>query len=552
MIKSISIKNFILIDELNIDLKNGYTVITGETGAGKSILLHSIDIALGAKSSKELIKSDKNYCNIEICFEIKKENSNLKNLLTDNGIELYNNELTISKEINQTTSRSRVNGILVTQEFIKSIREFLIDIHTQHQSYTYLQPKFHIELLDKYGDENHKNLVKNFNTEYEKYLQTTKELNKIISTNIDTQAKIDFLRFQINEIESAEITDEQEDIKLDEKLTILTNAGDLKQMSSAVYYALSEDENAILSHINTIKSKFSKYSNIDKEINECSEEIENAIEILRDISSRMRNYSEKIDIDEEKIYEIQNRIEILENLKRKYGKSIEEVIKSYKKFKNELEIIEKGITNQTELEERQRKHFEESIKLAKEITSKRKYLAEKLSEILTKELEKLELPKVRFKVVHKSCDLCATGFDKIEFFISTNISEDLKPLIKIASGGEISRTMLAIKTIFAKADAVETVIFDEIDTGISGTASQAVAEEIKALSKTHQTLCITHQPIIAAKADNHLFVVKNQLERTNIQVYELNDTEKMHAIAMLASGSNDEKSLSFAKQLIGG
>lgn len=551
MIKSIYIKNFILIDELNLDLDKGFTVITGETGAGKSILLNSIDIALGAKFSKEVIKSGETFCQIEITFELKEISNSMNNLFKENGIDIEGGELVVSKEINLNTSRSRVNGVLVTQDFVKNLREFLIDIHTQHQSYTYLQPKFHIELLDKYGDEEHKNLVKEFGENYEKYLQASKQLEKIISANSNTQSQIDFLKFQINEIEKAEIEDENEDTKLDEELNILTNAGDLKQMSSAVYYAISEDENAVLSQLNSIKSKMTHYCDIDKEVEECSAEIESAIESLRDVSSRMRDYSEKMEVDEQKIYEIQNRIEVLENLKRKYGRTLQNVLENFNNFKQELSLIENGVESQAELESEKKKYYEISLDLAQKLTVNRQTLAKDLSVILTKELEKLELPKVKFEIACENCELCSNGFDKVEFMISTNVSEELKPLIKVASGGEISRVMLALKTVFAKADFVESVIFDEIDTGISGSASQAVADEIKSLSNTHQVICITHQPIIAAKADNHLFVVKKQDEKTLVNVYKLSNTEKIHAIAMLASGNDDETSLDFAKQLIG-
>jgi len=551
MIKSLYAKNFILINELKLDFQKGFTVLTGETGAGKSIVINAIDIALGAKASKELIKTNENNAIIEITFELNKISENLQKLLNDNCIELFNNEIVISKEICLNSSRSRVNGILVSQDFIKNLREFLIDIHTQHQSYIYLQPKYHVDLLDKYGDVEYKNILENFNENYTKYIDISKQLDKIKTLNTDTQNKIDFLKFQTEEIEKAQIEDENEDKKLDEELNILTNAGNLKNMSNSVYYNLSESENAILSQLNTIKSKLNRYSDIDAELQQCNTDMENSIEILHDISSKMRTYSERMEINEEKITELQNRIEVLENLKRKYGRTLENVIANYNQFKKELSEIENCVENQAELEEAQKKYAELSTTYAKQLSLRRKDLAKNLSILLTKELEKLELPKVRFEISCEKCELCNNGFDKVEFLISTNISEDLKPLIKVASGGEISRVMLALKTVFAIADSIETVIFDEIDTGISGVASQAVADEIKTLSSSHQVICITHQPIIAAKADNHLFVVKQQDEKTTINVYSLNETEKVHAIAMLASGNDDEKSLEFAKQLIG-
>ena len=238
-------------------------------------------------------------------------------------------------------------------------------------------------------------------------------------------------------------------------------------------------------------------------------------------------------------------------MKRKYGRTLQNVLENYNNFKQELSLMENGVESQAELEIEKEKYHEISLNLAQKLTIKRQTLAKELSVILTKELEKLELPKVKFEIAQENCELCSSGIDKVEFMISTNISEGLKPLIKVASGGEISRVMLALKTVFAKADFVESVIFDEIDTGISGSASQAVADEIKSLSNTHQVICITHQPIIAARADNHLFVVKKQDEKTKVNVYKLSDTEKVHAIAMLASGNDDETSLDFAKQLIG-
>ena len=551
MIKSISVKNFILIDNLSLNLSNGFTVITGETGAGKSIILNSIDVVLGAKFSKDLIKSGEETSFIEITFDNISENTPLCETLKENGIDFSDNELVISREIGQNSSRSRINGVMVTQDFVKQIREFLVDIHTQHQSYTYLQPKYHIELLDRYGDDAHKQMVKDYKTNYQKYVEITKKLEKIISINSNTQSQIDFLKFQIDEIEKAGIDDVNEDTALDSELTVLTNAGDLKQMSNAVYYAISEDENAVLSHLSSIKSNVSRYSDIDKEVEQCNDDIANVIEILRDVSSRMRNYSERMDVDEARIYEVQNRIEVLEKIKRKYGRTLADVVENYNKFTSDLELIENGFENQAELEAEQKKYYKIIVDLAEKLTENRLNLAQKLSEIITAELQKLELPKAIFKVACEKCDLSQNGNDNIEFMISTNISEDVKPLIKVASGGEISRVMLALKTVFANADSVGTVIFDEIDTGISGVASQSVADEIKQLARTSQVIAITHQPIIAAKADNHLYVVKRQAEKTYVEVYSLNETEKIHAIAMLASGNDDEKSIEFAKQLMG-
>ena len=548
MIKSLAIQNFILIDELNLNFKNGFNVITGETGAGKSIILNAIDIAFGARCSKDVIKTGTQKAFIELTIELKADFD--FDLLNSNGIDFENNELIISREITQNSSRIRINGVLVTQELIKEIAENLIDIHSQHETYTYIQPKYHILLLDSYQFANHKDCLRNYQQTWQNYSETLAEYNRVLNANNLTENQIDFLKFQIAEIEEANIENINEDEELEKELEILSNAEKLKELTYSAYWGLVNDESSIISGISSIKNNISKACEFDEKIQDLENSIADAQEILREVASNLRNYSENIEPNAQRIEEIQERIALLDKLKRKYGNTLEDVLQSYEKFEKELSLINFSQTETVRLEQ-EVKTLRESIETqGKELSNSRQKLAKDLSEKITNELEKLELPKSRFEISIKEKEFDNLGCDEVEFYISTNISEPLKPLIKVASGGEISRIMLAIKTIFANNDKVDTVIFDEIDSGISGKASTSVANSLQNLAKTHQILAITHQPIIAAKASQHFYVKKSQNDTTKVNVFTLNDEDKIKALAILSAGEITDESLNFARQLV--
>ncbi len=549
MIQSLRIKNFIIIDELSLDFDKGFSVFTGETGAGKSIIINAIDIVLGSKVNKEVIKTGEEKALLELTVII--DDAFDKKILETNGIEITNSELIISREILASTTRSRINGVLVTQDFIKEIREQIIDIHTQHQNYNYIQPKTHIKLLDNFGSIQHKEAIIEYQNQYSEYIQAKKNLEIALNKTNATEQQIDFLKFQIQEIEAAQIEDYEEDLKLEKELEVLLNCEKLKEFSFSSYWTLYGDEQNIISTMGSIKTNLSKLSRMDESTAELEEEFANCQETLKDIASRLRNYAENQELDKEKIDLIQERIEALHKLKRKYGNTLEDVDKTLLELSKELNDIEFSQDEVIKLEADIKRLNTELSEKASLISTSRKALSQQLSALTTNELEKLELPKVKFAVDIQNCDLCENGIDKVEFLISTNVSEPLKPLAKVASGGEISRVMLAIKTIFAKADKTNTVIFDEIDTGISGKASQAVAESIANLANHHQVIVITHQPIIAAKASTHFYVAKDQEEQTKVKVHNLKGENKIKAIALLASGEINDESISFAKNLIG-
>lgn len=548
MIKILKIKDFIIIDELELEFGKGFNVITGETGAGKSIMINAIDLAFGARASKELIKTGKNRAVIELTLELKEELP--QSFIEEYGLENYGKELVLTREITESGSRSRVNGALVTQDVIKTLREMLIDIHSQHMTYTYIQPKYHISLLDSYGSEQHKNTLDAYKNLYSEYTGVCKKLDELNNKSKRDEQQVEFLKFQIDEIESAQIEDIEEDKKLEDELNVLANVEKLKELTYSSYWALYGDDGCILDALGKVKTNISKAAETDTNLADYECEIINVQETLRELSSGLRNYAEAMELDEQRMDEVQQRIEVLEKVKRKYGSTLEQVLETYEKFTAEYNSIEFSQDEIINLENQKTELLKQMKTSTELLTESRKTLAKHLSEVMTNQLEKLDMPKVKFEISIHPSDYSINGCDNVEFLISTNISEAPKPLAKIASGGEISRVMLAIKTIFAKADNINTIIFDEIDTGISGNACQAVAQTISELAKSHQIISITHQPIIAAKSDRHFYVAKTQDGQTAVKVYTLNEENKIKAIAMLAAGEITEDSVKFAKQLI--
>lgn len=547
MIKSVSVKNYILIDELTVDFSDGLNVITGETGAGKSILINAIDIAFGAKASSEIIKKGADKAIVELI--ISSQNKDVEKLFTENEIDLES-EITLYKEITPSSSRTRVNGTPVNQTFVKQLKELLLDIHSQHQTYSFLQPKTHIQLLDNYARESYGTELDNYKHLYKEYRELLKELEKSKNLSDKTETQIDFLKFQINEIESAKITDTDEEEKLKSELHVLENAEKLKEITYGACQTLNGDEGSVLEALLKVKSDISRAAETDSSIEDIESKMIEVTELVRDLSSEIRDYAQSITNDTERLNEIQERLYVFDKLKRKYGSSLEDVIKTYDKLCEELNSIEFSEQHISDIEEKIEKILKELNKSATFISQRRKEYAKKLSDLIVKELSKLELAKSRFEIRIKEVPLNSNGIDDVEFYISTNVSQDLAPLAKTASGGEVSRVMLAIKTVFAQADETDTVIFDEIDTGISGKAAQAVAEEIANLAKFRQIILITHQAVIAAKADCHFLVSKTQSDETSVSIKALNENEKISAIASLASGNTSSSAIEFAKSLL--
>ena len=548
MIKQIKLKDYILIDELCANFDNRLNIITGETGAGKSIILNAIDLVFSSRVSKDVIKTGCDKASIEITLENTKHD--LSKLFEENGIDNLGSEIIISKEITQNSVRSRINGTLVNQELLKRLRTLFVDIHSQHQTYTFLQPQYHINLLDSYGREDYGALLDEYKTKFIEYQTLLTALETAKSSANATESQIDFLKFQINEIEEANIQSVTEEDELNQELEVLENAEKLKELTGSSYWAINGDDGSILEALAKIKVDISKAAGFDSSLEEVNQQFVDAVENLKDLSSTLREYSQNLDNDTERLNEIQERLFIFDKLKRKYGGTLESVLQNYEQFSNELSTIEFSTQNIDKLEQEISKSKSELTEIASKNTENRSNYAQVLSVLIQDKLAVLELPKARFEIKITPKELGQNGADNVEFMISTNVSEDLKPLAKVASGGEISRVMLAIKSIFAQNDDIDTVIFDEIDTGISGKATQSVADEIVELSKSHQVIVITHQAIIASKANKHFYVRKSQEDETKVEVYVLTGDNRIKALAELAGGTINEQSIEFAKSLL--
>ena len=543
MIKSILIKNFILIDELFLEFENGFNVLTGETGAGKSIILKAIDTALGAKVQKDTIFLNKEKpVLIELTFlHSKKDLKNLKDFELEE-------ETVISREISQTSQKCRINGALVNLDTVKELREHLVDIHSQNQSYTYVLPKYHIELLDeycKYRDEEFLDNLAKYENSFKEFSSVSKKLTQLKDNNANNLREIDFLEFQLNEIDTAAIGEDEEE-NLNSELEILSNIQELKEQTYGIYYSLGADGgmNDALSKMNAILSNCAA---CDKKLEEVHNAFIEAHENLKFCSDFLREYSQNLEANPQRLNEINERLSLILKLKRKYG----DIFEARENFARQLNEIKGDFSSLEELEARKNELEGELNELSQKISNVRKTRADELSDMIIKELKKLEMPKAEFKIDIKEKEADIKGKDGVEFLITTNISSPLAPLSRVASGGEISRVMLAIKTVFAQVDMVSTIIFDEIDTGISGKASNAVAEEISKLSNDIQVFAITHQPTIAARANAHFVVTKSQDDITKVSVKKLsNKEERLEAIASLASGEVNSISVSFAKELL--
>lgn len=550
MIKQILIKDYILIDELLVKFDEKLNVITGETGAGKSIIINAIDLVFAPRVSKEVIKSGCEKASIELVLDYNK--NDLNELFEENGIDNFGDEIVISKEISQNAVRSRVNGTLVNQDFVRILKEKFLDIHSQNQTYAFLQPKFHISLLDSYAKEAYGSILNEYKELFSYYQGLCHELEKAKSLANATESQIEFLKFQINEIDEAQLRDENEYENLKTELNILENVEKLKELTGSSYWALNGDDNSVTGAIGLVKANISKAAQLDENLGSIENDLISVSEILQEISATLRNYSQNLDNDAEKLNLIQERIFILDKLKRKYGATLADVMQTHENLQTEYNQVEFSTQHIEELEQKIHGVLQDLDIKADKISENRNYYAQALSELIIEKLEKLELPRVQFKIDVEPSELNANGKDRVEFLISTNVSEDLKPLAKVASGGEISRVMLAIKTIFAQNDDIDTVIFDEIDTGISGKTSQSVADEIVELSKYHQIILITHQAIVASKADKHFYITKSQGdETTQVGVYVLSGENRIKALAELAGGEINEQSLDFARSLVG-
>ncbi|HHV39021.1 MAG TPA: DNA repair protein RecN [Tepidimicrobium sp.] len=543
MIVELNISNFAIIDDLNISFTKGFNVLTGETGAGKSIIVEGINLILGQRASRDFIRRGKPKATLEGLFYLEGlVKNNVKSILDEYGIDIDpRNYLLISREIYASgRSVSRINGRTVTLGMLNRVTTNLVDIHGQHEHQSLLDIENHIRIVDSFGDDELKILLDTFRTKYDMLKNEQKRLKALSLDDIEKDREIDLLRYQIDEIDAADLAnfDEKSIFKEYKKLSNIKEIG--YELGQVVDIIDNDDYNkkSIIDSINMCISNMQNIIEYDSKLQEYSEVLEDINFEIQDIFMDMRGYLGKLDIDDERLSFLEERIDTINGLKRKYGNTIDEILK----YKARIEKRLQDLLNNEKLIEEIKKKIDilekELIDCCSKITRIRMNLSGIIEESIMKELNELNMNNVVFKVDIKQLEQFSyNGKDRVEFLISTNKGEDLKPLSKIVSGGEMSRIMLAFKNILAKYDGVPCLIFDEIDTGISGRTAQVVGEKIERLSNNHQIICISHLPQIAALADTH-FVIKKEVDegKTNTVVKRLKDDERVEELARLLGG----------------
>ena len=535
MINTLHIKNIGIIDELSIDLNKGFNVLTGETGAGKTLIIDSLEILAGGRFSKEIIRNGESYSFVEMSVSNKN----------------HEEDIILSREINADGKNlCKINGRMVTVKELKNFMQSIIDIHGQHDNQSLLNVNLHIGLLDKFVGNELKNTKLEYLEKYNKYKRIKEEIAKNYGDDKERQRKLDLLKYQLNEIEEANLKKCEEEELEEKKKKILNSEKLSKNLGIAENEILNVSLDSILSAVKSLE----KIEDINSNYKNALQRLKSTYYDLEDLGREISSYSEEIYFDENEIEEVETRLNVISSMKRKYGNNIEEIVKYSNEIKKEIYEIE-NLEEYTNKLKKNLKVLEEEMKLiCKKLHDIRVKNSRILEDLIKSDLIDLEMPNTKFKVninFDSNCEFSENGQDKIEFLIMTNIGEEFKPLAKIASGGEMSRIMLAIKRVLADVDEVETLVFDEIDTGISGSAANRVAEKMKQISKTHQIICVTHLATIAARGDANYYINKEIVEgKTKTNISLLKDRKLVEEIARIASGEITAVSLQYAKELI--
>ncbi|HOK40114.1 MAG TPA: DNA repair protein RecN [bacterium] len=551
MLSELYIKNFAIIEDINLQFDNGFNVITGETGAGKSILIDAINVLLGTEKGKEeYIRKGCDKTIIYGIFIIQKNNQYIKKILEENSINFEDNKIIIKRVLQPNNNKVFLNDEPITVNLLNKITKHLVEIHGQHENQTLFDNEIQLQLVDKYAGIYE--ILKKYRELFFELKKIKEEYNAKKEELKDIESKKEIYKYQMNEIGNLNLKI-GEDEELENNVQRYRKLSNILEYCREINFYLKNDENNIVNNLEKIIDNLNRILEFDKtieqQINNCNE----AVVLLKNFSDEFSDYFYKLNIEPEELERLENRAYQIQLLKKKYGSTIKEILDYYEEVKKKYESLENIEFDLKDLEKLIESKNIEINKLAKEITSARKKISETINKKITTELKNLEMPEAEFYIeITETEQLTEKGKDKIEFMVKTNKGEDFKPLKKIASGGELSRFMLAIKTLFAEIDETPILIFDEIDTGVSGKAGTAIARQIKKLSKSHQVFCITHLPVIAACADLHYKIYKEtKAERTITKAVKLNNEEKINEIAYLMSGGNiTDISLKHARELI--
>ncbi len=565
MLKSLKIQDYALIKSIYVEFGKGLNIITGETGAGKSILVDAMNLLIGERASTETVREGAQKAFVEGVFDIE-SNKKVENILNENQIEILP-ELILRREISlKGANRCFINDTPAPLSVVKDLGDILVDFHGQHEHQALLKPDTHIDYLDEFSHS--EDLLRNYKWLYNALLKLKKDLNDLKGKSDSTNERREICLFQIKEIDAVSPEQDEEE-KLVKELKVLENSEKLLELTSNIYQRLYESEHAAYDSLVKIKSMLNETTVIDKSFSESNKEFESVLTVIKDISELIRSYNSKIEMDPDKLGAIRERLSAINLLKKKYGGSIKSILEHKIKLGEELGGTEDPSEKITELESKIKTVAKNCADAAEKLYKNRRDGGKDMEEEIKEILKYLGVTSASFnvKITHDKADegddnvlvikdkpykYNSKGYDKVEFFISTNKGESPKPLAKVASGGEVSRVMLTLKTILARSDRTPVLIFDEIDTGVSGPIAQKVGEAMRALTNYHQVIAITHLPQIAGMANHHFLVEKlTEDDRVISSIRKLSNERRILEIAKLMSGEMiTEASIKGAKELI--
>ena len=550
MLLEISIKNFAIIEAISLNFEKGMTVLTGETGAGKSIIIDAMNMMLGARATTDVIRHGAPKAEIEGLFSVENSHA-LQMIFDEQGIEL-GDEIIIRREILQNgRSVSRVNGQMVNLSVLRSIGQYLVDIHGQHDQEELMRPQLHIQMLDGFGDADFLELKQAYQTNFDAYRKMRKQLLEIKKNQEEHKARIEMLEFQMTEIESASLQP-GEDLKLNQERDKLLNHKNIADTLTNAYTMLDNEEFSSLANVRSAMNDMESLEEYDVEYREISTSLSESYYVLEDVTKRLEDIIESLDFDGNRLMQIESRLDLIHAITRKYGGNVDDVLMYFAKITEEYNLLTGNHLSSDDMEAELKKLEVSLVDLASKLASARHNLAQQLEIEIQQELKELYMDKARFQVQFTKGKFTREGNESVEFYISTNPGEDFKPLVKVASGGELSRLMLAIKSAFSRKEGKTSIVFDEVDTGVSGRVAQAIAQKIHKIGQHGQVLAISHLPQVIAIADYQFFIEKISNDHSTVSIVRLLTVEeRVEEVAKMLAGENvTEAALSQARELL--
>ena len=550
MLLEISIKNFAIIEAISLNFEKGMTVLTGETGAGKSIIIDAMNMMLGARATTDVIRHGAPKAEIEGLFSVENSHA-LQMIFDEQGIEL-GDEIIIRREILQNgRSVSRVNGQMVNLSVLRSIGQYLVDIHGQHDQEELMRPQLHIQMLDGFGDADFLELKQAYQTNFDAYRKMRKQLLEIKKNQEEHKARIEMLEFQMAEIESASLQP-GEDLKLNQERDKLLNHKNIADTLTNAYTMLDNEEFSSLANVRSAMNDMESLEEYDAEYREISSSLSESYYVLEDVTKRLEDIIESLDFDGNRLMQIESRLDLIHAITRKYGGNVDDVLMYFAKITEEYNLLTGNHLSSDDMEAELKKLEVSLVDLATKLASARHNLAQQLEIEIQQELKDLYMDKARFQVQFTKGKFSREGNESVEFYISTNPGEAFKPLVKVASGGELSRLMLAIKSAFSRKEGKTSIVFDEVDTGVSGRVAQAIAQKIHKIGQNGQVLAISHLPQVIAIADYQFFIEKISNDYSTVSTVRLLTVEeRVEEVAKMLAGENvTEAALSQARELL--